>query len=185
MSESTTGEEFSVREGFRPFRGRGRKSQIAVVAGGFLVWTAAYALVLTALGDALAAAETLDAVRARRTAAASAGAAAGLYFGALWTRARGGPLLTPLYLVAVQLLVPARAYSLGATPPEHLVSTGESALVLLFADPQWILDRAVTVAPGPAAFVLVLLVWAGSLAPEDETAFAESHLPESWLRLRE
>jgi len=185
MTDSTTDDAFSAREGFRPFRGRGRRSQVAAVAGGFLAWTAAYALFLTALGDGLAAAGGLEAVRARRTAAAGAGAATGLYFGALWTRARGGPLLTPLYLLAVQLLVPARAYSLGAAPPEYLVSTGESALVLLFADPQWILDRAVTVAPGPVVFALVLAVWAQSLTPDEESAFVERRFPASWRRLRE
>lgn len=185
MPESTDDPEFSMRDGFRPFRGRGRKSQVAVVAGGFLAWAAAYAVFLTALGDGLATAGGVEAVRARRRAAAAAGAAAGLYFGVLWTRARGGPLLTPLYLLAVQLLVPARVYSLGAAPPEHLVSTGGSALVLIFADLQWILDRALTVAPGPVAFAFALAVWAQTLTPDEEAAFAERYLPESWLRLRE
>jgi len=183
--DATADDAFSAREGFRSFRGRGRRSQVAVVAGGFLVWATAYALFVTALGDGLAAAEGAEAVRARRTAAAGAGGATGLYFGVLWTRAHGGPLLTPLYLLAVQLLVPARVYSLGAAPPENLVSTGESALVLLFADPQWILDRAVTVAPGPVVFALVLAVWAQSLAPGEEASFVERRLPDSWRRLRE
>jgi len=191
MADSTTdGDgsvdgEFSAREGFRPFRGRARRSQVAVVAGGFLVWTATYALFVTALGDGLAAAGGVEVVRARRTAAAGAAAATGLYFGALWTRAHGGPLLTPLYLLAVQLLVPARAYSLGAAPPEDLVSTADSALVLLFADPQWVLDRAVTVAPGPVVFALALAVWAQSLAPGEEVSFVERRFPDSWRRLRE
>ncbi|WP_134668526.1 hypothetical protein [Halorussus marinus] len=185
MPDSTSDDAFSAREGFRPFRDRDRRSQVAVVAGGVLVWAAAYALVVTALGDGLATAEATEAVRARRTAAAGAGAATGLYFGALWTRAHGGPLLTPLYLLAVQFLVPARAYSLGAAPPESLVSTADSALVLVFADPQWILDRAVTVAPGPVVFAVVLAVWAQSLGPGEEASFVERRFPESWRRLRE
>lgn len=177
--------EFSLRDGFRPFRGQNWRTQIAAVGGSVAVWVAAYALVLTVLGDGLATAESLGAIDARRNAAAVAGATTGAYFGALWTRGRGGPLLNVFYLVGVQVIVPARVYALGGTPPEHLISEAESALFLLFADPAWLLDHAVMVIPGPVAFGLALAVWGQSLTPEDQRAFVETYFPESWLRLRE
>lgn len=177
--------ELSLAEGLQTFCGRSRGSQVAVVVGGFLVWIAAYAVSLAVLGGETAAiTDSPGAIRARRNATAIAGAAIGLYFGALWTRARGGPLLNIVYLVGVQLLVPDRAYALGGTPPEHVVSGAESAFILLFADPTWILDRAITVFPSFVVFALVLVFWGMSLRPAEQNAFVEDHLPKAWLDLR-
>ncbi|USZ67029.1 hypothetical protein NGM10_09835 [Halorussus salilacus] len=185
-SDTDAAGEFSMTEGFHPFRGRSRRSQAAVLLGGFLVWFVAYAASVTTLGGAAAAtAAAADAVVARRNAAALASAATGLYFGALWTRAHGGPLLNVVYVLGVQVFVPGRAYALGGTPPEHVLSAADSSFVLLLADPAWILHRAVTILPGFAVFALVLAVWGATLSPDEQDAFVESHLPEAWLDLRE
>lgn len=184
MSNQNAG-GLSLADGVQPFRGRGWKAQIAVVAGGVLVWMAAYAVSLTALGgEALASADSLEAVRARRNAAALAGLLTGAYFGGLWTRAHGGPLLNVLYLIGVQVLMPARAYALGGTPPEHTVSQAGTALGLHLANPTWVWDHAIAALPSAVAFCFVVAYWAKSLSPEEEESFARNHLPESWLRLR-
>lgn len=186
MSNQTGGHGLSLADGVQPFRGRGWKTQVAVVASGVLVWAAAYAVLLTALGgEALASADSLEAIHARRNAAAVAGLLTGGYFAGLWTRAHGGPLLNILYLIGVQVLMPARAYALGGTPPEHPISQAGTALGLHLANPAWVWDHAIAVLPSVVAFCLVLAYWAKSLNPEEEEAFAKNHLPEAWLRLRQ
>lgn len=186
MSNRTEGQQISLAEGLQPFRGQGWKAQVAVVAGGFLVWVAAYAVSLTLLGgERLAAADSPVAIRSRRNSAAIAGVIAGLYFAALWTRAYGGPFLNVLYLVGVQAFVPGRVYALGGTPPEHTLTTAGTAFGLFSANPVWVWHHAIAAVPGIVAFGLVLTYWIQSLSAEEEKAFANDHLPEAWLRLRQ
>lgn len=186
MSDGNDGQQLSLAEGLQPFRGRGWQSQVAVVAGGFLAWTAAYAAVLALLGgDGLATAETAAAVRSRRRAAAVAGAAAGLYFAALWARAHGGPILNVLYLVGTQAFVPGRVYALGGAAPEHAVTTAGTAFGLSAVDPVWVVHHLIAVGPSFVAFGVALTYWGASLTPAEEEAFATNHLPEAWLRLRD
>lgn len=186
MSNTTGQQQLSLAEGLQPFRGQGWKMQVAVVAGGLLVWTAVYAALLTLLGsEGVATADSAAAIRLRRNAAAVAGAVLGLYFAALWTRAYGGPFLNILYLIVTQTFMPDRVYALGGTPPEHTITTAGTAFGFFSANTHWVWTHAIAAGPSLVVFGLVLAHWMRSLSDEEEKAFATNHLPKSWLRLRQ
>lgn len=170
----------SLVDGLRPFRNQSRLVHAVAVAVGVLTWVGTYVAVMKATGwDAVAAAETVEAIHARRNAAAVASLACGAYFGLLWIKAVGGPLLNFLYPVAIVVLMPDRVFALFETPPAQVyAATSYSGLLNEFG---WYWDTAIVGVPLFVGLLIPLYYWNRYvLTDRQKREFADRHVPEAW-----
>lgn len=173
-----------IRDGLQPFRNQSPVVHALAVAFGVLVWIGAYVAVMKVTGwDTHATAETVGAIHARRNAAGVASLLCGAYFGLLWAKAIGGPLLNFLYPVAIVVLMPYRVFSLGETPPTYVYSTRKYHTVHGYNWPQ---DVLIVGLPLYVGMIVLLYYWNRYvLSDEEKRAFADRHTPDAWRSERE
>lgn len=172
-------QELSLREGLQPFKNQSHVLHAIMVIGGVFVWIGAYVAVMNVTGwDALAAEESIRAMHARRNAGGVASGVCGLYFGVMWTRAYGGPLLNFFYPMIIISFMPDGVLALFQTPPEHVITMGTSFLDARFA---W--DYVVFGIP----FMLMsipIFYKHKHMTEEEKREWRDKHAPEVWYEGR-
>ena len=108
-----------------PFKGQRWYHHLLLVAGGFVIWIGAYALIMDVMGwTALASLDSSEAIRVRRWAAAGAAATVATYFILALVRTYGGLGLSMLwYPMLIFWFMPDQVFSLFGPAPEYTVTT--------------------------------------------------------------
>lgn len=172
--------EITLVDGLQPFRNQSRLVHAVAVVVGILVWVGVYIAVMKLTGwETMASANTIEAIHARRNAAGVASLVCGAYFGLLWVRAIGGPLLNVLYPVAIVALMPDRVFALFEAPPAHIyVATPYSGFI---SGPGWYWDTLLVGLPLFVGLMVPLYYWNRYvLTDEQKREFADQHVPEVW-----
>jgi hypothetical protein len=128
--------------------------------------------------DALAADASLEGITVRRKAAAPASLACGIYFGLLWTRCIGGPILNFLvYPAVITVYMPAEVFALfQPIPPDYLAydpRPGE-------ADLSATISGLYVGAPAAVSSFLTAILWAIFKPTEVVNERLEAHAPPGW-----
>lgn len=166
----------TLRDGLRLFRGRPPAVNVAAILAGFALSTVVYlAVVLSDGGTTVLTSDAEAAVRARQTAAAVAGGVAGLYFGACFTRALGGPFLDVVSVVVVPIVVPAVVGLAAGSLPSPTVAEARRAGFLG--------EALYLILPGILLLFAVILVW-GFVADADEE-WVRRHVPDAFRDIDE
>lgn len=172
--------EISLVDGLQPFRNQSRLIHAVAVVVGILIWIGVYVAVMKLTGwETMATADTGAAIHARRNAGGLASLVCGAYFGLLWFRAIGGPLLNFLYPVAIVVLMPDRVFALFEAPPARVYAV--TPYSGLFNDFGWYWDNLVLGLPIAVGMATVLYCWNQYvLTHEQKREFADQHVPDVW-----